>query len=86
MAGLTVDKIKLNTIEQIIAMPDHLVARVLDFINSLYVIPDHSEKEADHASSMDSLRALQTMNIEVPDGFDERQELMEALDEKYHTC
>lgn len=38
------------------------------------------------SQSINSLKALQSLNIQVPDDFDETRELMEGLDEKYHTA
>lgn len=76
----TTDKLKLETIKQLIILPDNLVYLVLDYIKSINA---HNATSMRNTSSMESLKSLQSLNIRVPDNFDESKELMEGLNEKY---
>ncbi len=76
----TTDKLKLETIRQLIILPDNLVHLVLDYIKSINA---YNTKNMSNTSRMESLKALQSLDIRVPDNFDENRELMEALNDKY---
>ena len=60
-------------------LPDNLVHLVLDYIKSIKAQDTNS---ISNTSRMESLKALQSLEIRVPDDFDENKELMEALNEK----
>ena len=76
----TTDKLKLETIKQLIILPDNLVRLVLEYIKSINAQNTNSKI---NTSSMESLKALQSLEIRVPYDFDENKELSEALNEKY---
>ena len=76
----TTDKLKLETIKQLMFLPDNLVHLVLGYIKSINA---QNTNSMSNTSSMESLKALQSLDIRVPDNFDENRELMEALNNKY---
>ena len=76
----TADKLKLETIKQLMSLPDNLIYQVLSYIKSINA---NNTTSMSNTSSMESLRTLQSIDIRVPNDFDEGKELMEALDEKY---
>ena len=63
-------------------LPDNLVYQVLNYIK---FINAHNTTRMSNTTSMESLKALQSIDIRVPDDFEEKRELMEALNEKYST-
>jgi hypothetical protein len=75
----TTDKLKLETIKQLMILPDNLVYLVLDYIKSINA---QNTNSMSNTSRMESLKALQSLNIRVPDNFDESKELMDGLNEK----
>ncbi len=76
----TTDKLKLETIKQLMFLPDNLVHLVLEYIKSINA---QNTNSMSNTSRMESLKALQSLDICVPDDFDETKELMEALYKKY---
>ena len=76
----TTDKLKLETIKQLMILPDNLVYLVLDYIKSINA---QNTNNMSNTSRMESLKALQSLDICVPNDFDENKELAEALNEKY---
>jgi hypothetical protein len=75
----TTYKLKLETIKQLMILPDNLVYLVLDYIESINA---QNTNSMSNTSRMESLKALQSLNIRVPDNFDESKELMDGLNEK----
>ena len=78
----SIDRLRLETIEQLISLPDSLLEQVSNFIKSMR---SQVQIERDMAIRMRSLKSLQDLLIKVPDDFDEQHELLEALDEKYRA-
>ena len=78
----SIDRLRLETIEQLISLPDSLLEQVSNFIKSMR---SQVRIERDMAIRMRSLKSLQDLLIKVPDDFDEQHELLEALDEKYRA-
>ena len=60
-------------------LPDNLVYLVLHYIKSINA---QNTNSMSNTSRMESLKALQSLNIRVPNNFDESKELMEGLNEK----
>ena len=74
--------LRAEAIQMINQFPEEKVPMVINYMKSIRM-EIKSERTQDSSESMEAFYYLKNLKMDVPDDFDEKKELMEALDEKY---
>ena len=74
--------LRAEAIQMINQFPEEKVPMVINYMKSIRK-EIKGERTLDSSERMEAFYYLKNLKIDVPDDFDEKKELMEALDEKY---
>ena len=80
--GESMSALRAEAIRMLDQFPEEQVSMVLSYMKSIRLEMEDGRK-GESEERMKAFYYLKNLQIEVPDDFDEKKELMEALDNKY---
>ena len=78
-------ELRAEAIQMLNHFPEDKVPMVISYMKSIG-LQMKEENKKDNRERMEAFKYLKNLRIKVPNDFDEKKELLEALDEKYGSA